>query len=143
MVEGIGLQEEKEILRYACLHARRGAPTVRRSLSAGDLEAPMSLYEAEASLLAQPGEDHAKGTENIRAALQAFLATEPMFTLQVRQIFEADDLALSFADWNLTGTGPDGEAIEMSGQTSDVLRRQPDGTWRFVIDNPFGSAHGF
>ena len=66
-----------------------------------------------------------------------------MFTSQVRQIFEADDLALSFADWNLTGTGPDGEAIEMSGQTSDVLRRQPDGAWRFVIDNPFGSAHGF
>jgi uncharacterized protein (TIGR02246 family) len=98
------------------------------ALSAGDLEALMSLYEAQATLLAQPGEAPAKGTENIRAALQAFLATEPMFTLQVRQIFEADDLALSFADWNLTGTGPDGEAIEMSGQTSDVLRRQPDGT---------------
>jgi uncharacterized protein (TIGR02246 family) len=113
------------------------------ALSAGDLEALMSLYEAQATLLAQPGEAPAKGTENIRAALQAFLVTEPMFTLQVRQIFEADDLALSFADWNLTGTGPDGEAIEMSGQTSDVLRRQPDGTWRFVIDNPFGSAHGF
>ena len=113
------------------------------ALSAGDLEALMSLYEAQATLLAQPGEAPAKGTENIRAALQAFLATEPMFTLQVRQIFEADNLALSFADWNLTGTGRDGEAIEMSGQTSDVLRKQPDGTWRFVIDNPFGSAHGF
>ena len=113
------------------------------ALSAGDLEALMTLYEAEAILLAQPGEAPAKGTEKIRAALQGFLATEPMFTLQVRQIFEADDLALSFADWNLTGTGPDGEAIEMSGQTSDVLRRKPDGTWRFVIDNPFGSAHGF
>ena len=113
------------------------------ALSAGDLEALMSLYEAQATLLAQPGETPAKGTENIRAALQAFLATEPMFTLQVRQIFEADDLALSFADWNLTGAGPDGEAVEMSGQTSDVLRRQPDGAWRFVIDNPFGSAHGF
>ena len=46
-----------------------------------------------------------------------------MFTTQVRQIFEADDLAPSFADWNLTGAGPDGEAVEMSGQTSDVLCR--------------------
>jgi ketosteroid isomerase-like protein len=46
-----------------------------------------------------------------------------MFTTQVRQIFEADDLVLSFADWNLTGAGPDGEAVEMSGQTSDVLCR--------------------
>jgi hypothetical protein len=31
----------------------------------------------------------------------------------------------------------------MSGQTSDVLRKQVDGIWRFVIDNPYGSAHGF
>jgi len=137
MVEGIGLQEGKEILRYACLHARRGALLFAEALSAGDLEALMSLYEAQAILLAQPGETPAKGTEEIRAALQGFLATEPMFTIQVRQIFEADDLALSFTDWTLTGAGPDGEAVEMSGQTSDVLRRQPDGTWRFVIDIPF------
>jgi ketosteroid isomerase-like protein len=82
----------------------------------------MSLYEAQATLLAQPGEAPAKGTEEIRAALQAFLATEPMFTNQVRQVFEADNLPLSFPDWTLTGTGPNGEAIEMSGQTSDVLR---------------------
>jgi ketosteroid isomerase-like protein len=124
MVESIGLQEGKGILRYACLRARRGAPTIRRdALSAGDLEALMSLYEAQAILLAQPGETPAKGTEEIRAALQGFLATEPMLTIQVRQIFEADDLALSFADWNLTGAGPDGEAIEMSGQTSYVLCR--------------------
>ena len=60
-----------------------------------------------------------------------------MFTTQVRRVFEADDLVLSFSDWNLTGAVPDGEAVEMSGQTSDVLRRQPDGTWRFVIDIPF------
>jgi ketosteroid isomerase-like protein len=66
-----------------------------------------------------------------------------MFTSQVRQVFEADNLPLSFPDWTLTGTGPNGETIEMSGQTSDVLRKQPDGTWRFVIDDPYGSAHGF
>jgi uncharacterized protein (TIGR02246 family) len=113
------------------------------AFSSGDLETLISLYEAHATLLAQPGEAPVTGTENIRAALQGLLATEPIFTMQVRQVFEADDLALSFADWTLTGTGPDGEAIEMSAQTSDVLRKQPDGTWRFVIDNPYGSAHGF
>src|SRR5829696_8719307 len=112
------------------------------ALSAGDLEALIALYEAEAIFLAQPGVAPAKGTEEIRAALQGFLATEPTLTLQVRQIFETSDLALSFADWTLTGTGPNGEVIEISAQTSDVLRKQPDRTWRFAIDNPFGSAHG-
>jgi hypothetical protein len=34
-------------------------------------------------------------------------------------------------------------ALEMAGRTADVVRRQPDGTWLFVIDDPYGSEHGF
>ena len=112
------------------------------SLTAGDLEALVELYEADATLVPQPGEV-VTGIEAIREALSALLATEPTFYLKVRKILHTGDIALSFADWTLSGTGPEGEAIEMAAQTSDVLRRQGDGTWRFVIDNPFGSAHGF
>ena len=36
------------------------------------------------------------------------------------------------------GTGADGSEVNLTGQTSDVVRRQPDGTWLLVIDNPFG-----
>jgi uncharacterized protein (TIGR02246 family) len=109
---------------------------------AGDLDALVALYEADATLVAQPGEV-VRGIEAIREALRAFLATRPTFNLEVRKVLQAGDIALSFADWTLRGTGADGEPIEMAAQTSDVLRRQPDGSWRFVIDNPYGSAHGF
>src|SRR3712207_8596526 len=51
------------------------------------------------------------------------------------KVFRAGDIALVFADWSLTGTGPEGETISMSGQSSDVVRQQPDGIWLFVIDN--------
>ena len=30
--------------------------------------------------------------------------------------------------------------VQMEGATSDVLRKQPDGRWLFVIDNPWGAA---
>jgi ketosteroid isomerase-like protein len=39
--------------------------------------------------------------------------------------------------WQLTATGPDGSPISMTGHSAEVARRQPDGSWRFVIDNPF------
>jgi hypothetical protein len=29
-------------------------------------------------------------------------------------------------------------AVNMSAKSADVLRHQADGTWRFVIDNPWG-----
>ncbi|HAF12136.1 MAG TPA: hypothetical protein DCK99_00285 [Blastocatellia bacterium] len=41
--------------------------------------------------------------------------------------------------WTLTGTDPSGGAVEMAGQTSDVVRRQPEGTWLLVIDIPYGA----
>ena len=110
--------------------------------SAGDLDALIGLYETDATLVPQPGE-LVTGIEAIREALSAFLTTQPTFDLEVRKVLHTGDIALSFADWTLSGTGPDGEAIEMAAQTSDVLRRQPDGSWRIVIDNPYGSAHGF
>jgi ketosteroid isomerase-like protein len=28
----------------------------------------------------------------------------------------------------------------MGGTSADVLRRDPDGAWRIVIDNPWGSG---
>ena len=109
---------------------------------AGDLDALVALYEADATLVAQPGAV-VIGTEAIREDLSGLLAMRPTFNLEGRKVLQTGDIALSFADWTLAGTSPDGEPIEMAGQTSDVLRRQPDGTWRFVIDNPWGSAHGF
>ena len=110
---------------------------------AGDLDALVALYEEEdAMLVPQPGEA-VTGIDGIREALSAFLALRPTFNLEVRKVLQTGDLALSFADWTLSGIGPDGEPIEMAAQTSDVLRRQSDGSWRIVIDNPYGSAHGF
>jgi ketosteroid isomerase-like protein len=41
--------------------------------------------------------------------------------------------------WSFTGTGPDGEPVKLTGRNADVLRRQSDGGWRFVIDNPWGT----
>ena len=87
--------------------------------------------------MAQPGET-GTGTEALREAFGGFLVLKPTFELEVKKVFRAGDIALSFVDWTLTGTGPDGETISRSGQGSDVLRQQHDGSWLFVIDNPYG-----
>jgi hypothetical protein len=31
----------------------------------------------------------------------------------------------------------------MDGRTAGVAHRQPDGSWLFAIDNPYGTEHGF
>ncbi len=59
-------------------------------------------------------------------------------TLETHSIVTAGDIALSLAKWSLSGTDPEGQPVQMNGTASDVLRRQSDGTWLFVIDNPWG-----
>ena len=71
------------------------------------------------------------------------LALKPKFELEFKKAVQAGDIALLFSEWTLSATNPDGNAVEMEGRTSDVARRQPDGRWLVVIDNPSGSEHGF
>lgn len=112
------------------------------AFGAHDLEAALELYEPGATLIALPGEV-VTGTEAIREALGTTLALEPKFDLEFNKAFEAGDVALLFSDWTLSTTDPDGNAVEMEGRTTDVARRQADGSWLFVIDDPYGTEHGF
>jgi ketosteroid isomerase-like protein len=59
--------------------------------------------------------------------------------LKVTRVLEAGGLALVAGVWSFTGTGPDGNPVTLTGRNADVLRRQADGSWRFVIDNPWGT----
>jgi ketosteroid isomerase-like protein len=43
-------------------------------------------------------------------------------------------------DWVIDGTGPEGQAVHVEGTATDIARRGPDGRWRYVIDNPFGTG---
>ena len=105
----------------------------------GDLEKVISLYEPNATLVMMS--EPVQGREAIRKAMGVFLSFKGHMELQVDRIFQTDDVALLFSSWTLTGTDPhDGSPRVTSGQTSDVVRKQSDGNWLFVIDNPEGAA---
>jgi uncharacterized protein (TIGR02246 family) len=107
------------------------------AFNAGDLERLMTLYEPAAILVAGPGQNMA-GTEQVRAALQGFLALNGAINVDVKEVIQTGDLALAAASWSVAGTGPDGKPVTLRGVSSDVLRRQPAGDWRWVIDQPWG-----
>ena len=107
------------------------------AFNAGDIKAILSLYEPGAVLVPQPGQ-MVQGHAAIREALNGYLAIKPRFNLTFGKALVSGDTALLISKWSLKGTGPDGGTIDMTGQTTDVVRRQKDGTWLLVIDNPFG-----
>jgi len=107
-------------------------------INTGDLDSLMPLYESRAAFAMQPG-SLAPGAPGIREALTGFISMNGTLDLEVTRVLEVDDLALVIGAWSFEGTGPDGEPVQLAARNADVLRRQADGTWRFVIDNPWGT----
>jgi len=109
-------------------------------VNAGDLDALLALYEPGCSL-AQSDGGVAKGHAAIREVMQRLIAMRPVMRTEVTKVVQTgDDLAIVYNDWRLTATRQDGTPLERAGKALEVVRRQPDGTWRFAIDDPFGRA---
>ena len=112
--------------------------TIVTGINTGDLESLLPLYESEAAFAAEPG-ILAHGPSGVSEALTGFISMNGKLDLEVTRVLEAGDLALVIGEWSFDGTGPDGEPVRLAAKNADVLRRQADGTWRFVIDNPRGT----
>ena len=105
-------------------------------LNSGDLNHLVMLYEEGCSLVRRDG-GVATGHAGVRAVFEPLLATRPRIKLEVVKVVQTGkDLALVYNDWTLSATGADGNPIERSGKAIEVVRRQPDGSWRFAIDDP-------
>ena len=113
--------------------------SIVHGINSGDLDSLMPLYESEAAFATEPG-SLTHGSPGVREALAGFIALNGKLDLEVTRVLEVDDLALVTGTWSFDGSGPDGEPVRLEASNADVLRRQTDGTWRFVIDNPRGTA---
>lgn len=103
-------------------------------VNSGDAAAVAALYEKD-GVLAFQGTTF-QGPEQIRGFLEAMIAGKPRITMNVKHVVRAGDVAVLYNDWTMSVTGADGKAESSSGKAIEVVRRQPDGSWRFVIDDP-------
>ena len=112
---------------------------VAEAISNGDVEAAVALYEPDASFAVEPGKE-VRGHAAIREVMRGFVASKPKLTIEVPRVYQSGDLALLISKFTMTSTGADGKQESSSGNGTEVVRRQPDGTWLFLIDNPNGLA---
>jgi uncharacterized protein (TIGR02246 family) len=106
------------------------------AVNAGDLEGLLSLYEPDAVFVSAPDEV-ARGSVAIRQVWASLLALGGRFELTTKTRHQVGDIALKAAEWKLESTDPDGNPMTLSGVVAAVHRRQLDGSWRLLIDNPF------
>lgn len=107
--------------------------------NAGDVDGLVALYEPTAALL-RPDGTAAVGHEAIRTELQGLVTGKMRLVMNIDRVVRTGDVATVYNDWVGTGTGPDGKPVSMKGGAIEVARRQEDGTWRYVLDDPYARS---
>ena len=72
---------------------------------------------------------------SIRESLRGYIDAGARLSLQPRTIHTVGDIALLSNRAEVRGLRPDGEVL--STTTIEVVRRQADGRWLYVVDDPF------
>lgn len=106
--------------------------------NSGAVENLLALYEPQAVLITQAGESLI-GLEAIKSELQNLLKLGGEMTSENQYALQMENIALLRAKFVLKTTTPKGDPLEITGNTSEVVRQQSDGRWLYIIDHPFGA----
>jgi ketosteroid isomerase-like protein len=94
------------------------------------------MYDDDIVLLASPGSQPVSVRAAVRKVAEEFVGLGGAMRLLGSTQVVSNDTALTMDHWRFEASGA--ELIE--GTMSDVLRRQADGSWKHLMDNPFGTA---
>ncbi len=111
--------------------------TMTRNFQENNIPAVMESYESKATVLFEPGSPVSEAAQ-LEQMFAGMATLSPVFDYAGHEVIVNDDIAIHIAPWDMTGRTPDGQEIAQSGLSIAVLRKQADGSWKMVIDNPHG-----
>lgn len=111
------------------IHPASVAHEFARAFNSQDADAVDAVYEPGALFVPEPGQTVTAALRH--AANQRFLDLGLPITIKPRHVYEHDGIALLIVDWTIG---------DIKGTATDVAREGADGRWRYLIDNPFGTA---
>ena len=110
-------------------------------LETGELDAAVELYESDARFVVS-ADKVVIGQAAIREHLQEFIETYTPGELDSVTVVSSADGSIAFTRAKGTSTiiDADKNPVTTEFHTVEVVRRQPDGTWRIIIDDPSGEG---
>jgi len=110
------------------------------ALESGDIEACVALYEPGAVLFKKSGEI-VTGLDAIRQTYVSMIALQPTFGIEfIKCTVSADgSIGTNRVKAGMAWKDAGGKMRNSGFHSLEVVRKQADGSWRFIIDDPYGS----
>lgn len=119
-------------------------------IKAKDIDGIIALHEKEAAIVDWDG-SVVRGHVAIRKFYIEWFKSDPVLTVNPKQTTIAGGerifgkvylrTAAVMGDYSLTQNAADGTRETFTGDFCDTLEEQPDGSWLYVLDNPY-PPHG-
>ena len=103
----------------------------------GDVKTAMTCFDPEAIYIDKDG-NTITGFTNIEKVVANLCKMKPDIKVYEHQMAPVGNDMMYWLDkWTMKATGPDGKPFEMKGASANMMRRNADGHWLWLVDNPF------
>ena len=108
--------------------------TLAAAFNTGDVDTVLSMYDYDGIIVPEPGKP-VSGKAKFEEAIKAILSVKGRMEIKTVYCLQAGDVAIGRSEWNIT----DGTEVKVSAKGIELMKQQPDGTWKIVIDHAFGA----
>lgn len=106
--------------------------------NSGDIDQLLALYEPNSVHVHRNGSLEI-GVHSFRHTLEELLRLKGTMVSTNVYCIPFENIAMLRARFILQTTDPDGQPLVLQGHTSEIVRQQPDESWLYIVDHPFGS----
>ncbi len=104
------------------------------AFNTGNVATVLSMYDFNGIIVPEPGKP-VSGKEKFEEAIKSILSIKGKMEIKTVYCLQTGNLAVGRSEWNIT----DGGEVKVSAKGIEVMKQQPDGTWKIVIDHAFGA----
>ncbi|WP_315818505.1 YybH family protein [Paraflavitalea speifideaquila] len=108
--------------------------TLAAAFNTGNVATVMNMYDVTGIIVLEPDKP-VSGREQFEEAIKAILAIKGTMEIKTVYCLQTGNLAVGRSEWNIT----DGKEVKVSAKGIEVMKQQPDSTWKIVIDHAFGA----
>jgi len=104
------------------------------AFNTGDVNTVMSMYDSNGIIVPEPDKP-VSGKAKFEEAVKGILTIKGKMQINTVYCLQAGDVAVGRSEWNIT----EGKEVKISAKGVELMKQQPDGTWKIVIDHAFGA----
>lgn len=108
--------------------------TLAAAFNTGDVQTVLNMYDFNGIIVPEPDKP-VSGRAKFEEAIKAILSIKGKMEIKTVYCLETNGLAVGRSEWNIT----DGDEVKISSKGIELMKQQPDGTWKILIDHAFGA----